>query len=269
MIHFNQILITPTTARGMLELNTSNRRIKQPIVDMYAKDMAAGRWKENTGEVIKISQTNKILDGQHRLEAIVKSNVAILMHIAVGLEDSVFDVLDTGSSRNATDTFMVAGIKNENMIPSIISMYNLLDTNKRFGAQKNNKSTNSLLLNQYFSNEDYWQNLAKQSKIWYLAFAKILPPSFIGGFYAFFSKLNEDKADQFISELCTGLGSNNFVINLLRNKLMQDKMSPRKMPPSLKIALIIKAWNYYVTNKSVKFLKFDTVNEEYPKAIKL
>ena len=268
MIHFNQIMITPTTAKGMLELNTSNRRIKKAIVDMYAQDMAAGRWKENTGEVIKISQTNKILDGQHRLKAIVKSNVPILMHIAVGLEDDVFSVLDTGSSRNATDAFMVSGIKNENMLPSIISMYNLLDANKRYGAQKNNKSTNSVLLDQYYSNEDYWQNLAKRSKIWYLAFSKILQPSFIGGFYAFFSKLDEDKAYQFISELCTGSGSNNFVINLLRNKLMQDKMSPRKMPPSLKIALIIKAWNYFVTDKSVKFLKFDTVNEEYPKAIK-
>lgn len=266
MIQFQKQLITPTMAQEYLSKNTSNRRVKQPLVIQYANDMFAGRWKEDTGEAIKITIDGRILDGQHRLLAIVKSKVPVWMHVVLNVKEEVFDVLDTGSSRNATDVFLVKGIRYDNIIPSIISVHNLLVNNKRYGAQKNYKSTNAMLLDQYFSDEVFWQNVAHKSRSWYLSFAKILTPSFIGGFYSYFLLLNEKKAECFMVELTTGIRVTNEVVMLLRNTLMKDKISPKKMPPTLKMALIIKAWNAYVTNQSVKLLKFDTLREEFPTA---
>lgn len=267
MLQFKKQLITPTAAKQYLEANVSNRRVKIPVVMQYANDMATGKWKEDTGEVIKISKTGLILDGQHRLMAVVKSNKAIYFHIALNLEEDVFDVLDTGSTRNATDTFKVKGIKQENVIPSIISMHNLLLSGKKAGLQKNHKSTNAALLEQYFEDEKFWQNIARQSHSWYLSFAKILPPSYLGGFYAHFLKLYEEKAEDFLKQLATGIGITNNTVVLLRNKLMQDKMSPRKMPNDLKRALIIKTWNLFVKGKTVKLLKYDTLREDFPIAL--
>lgn len=268
MIEFKKQLITPTIAKQLLEQNTINRNVKQPVVDLYSRQMANGEWREDTGEVIKISETNKILDGQHRLLAIVKSNVAINLHIAYNVNDSVFSVLDTGSRRNTTDTFKVAGIKQENTIPSIISMYNLLLNNRRTGVHVNNKSTNSELLEQYYQDPEFWQNIAKESHNMYLSYAKILHPSYIGGFYAFLNKLDSEKATQFMQQLTTGINITNNSVALLRNKFMQDKMSIRKMNQTLKIALTIKAWNFFIKNTEVQILKFDPIKEEYPVAIK-
>lgn len=263
----NKELITPTIAKTYLERNVFNRKVKQPVVIKYANDISNGRWKEDTGELIKISKTGVILDGQHRLLAVVKSNTPINFHIAYDVEDSVFDVLDTGSVRNANDCFDVQRIKQGNTIPSIISMYNLLKNGKRIHTQVNHKSTNALLLEQYFEDEIFWQNVARCAHSWYLAFAKILQPSYFGGFYAYFYKVNPLKAESFMNQLASGVDIENNVINLLRNKLMQDKMSARKMPSTLKMALIVKCWNVYITNTSVKILKFDTVRDEFPIAL--
>jgi hypothetical protein len=265
MLEFKKQLITPTIAKQYLEANVFNRRVKAPVVYRYANDMANGKWKEDTAELIKVSKTGVILDGQHRLMAIIKANVSLYLHFAIGLEDTVFDVLDTGSTRNATDTFKVKNIKHENSIPAIISMYNLLNNGHKPNTHKV-RNTNADLLNQYFLDENFWQNVARQSHNWYLSFAKILPPSFIGGFYALFVNINKDKADEFMKQLTTGVAIENEVVNMLRNKLMQDKMSPRKMPSTLKMALIIKAWNVFVKNQTIKMLKFDTIRDEFPTA---
>jgi hypothetical protein len=268
MINFEKILITPTKAKELLEANTDNRRIKQPVVLKYAKDMIEGRWLEDTGETIKIAKSGRILDGQHRLHAIIKANKAIYCHISNGLDESVFKVIDTGTTRNATDVFKIEGIKNENKLPSIISFFNLLEAGKKHKSlHVNEKSTNAMLLEQYYEDENFWQSVSRNAFNWYICFAKILTPAFIGGFYAHFYKLNSDKANLFMVQLTSGINVENETILLLRNKLIADKVSIKKMPQNLKMALFIKTWNSFITGKTIKFLKFDSTREEYPKAI--
>lgn len=268
-MEFKKQLITPSIAKKYLEANVKNRRIRTPIVTRYANDMTSGKWKEDTAEVIKISKTGIILDGQHRLAALIKANVSISFHVATSLDDNVFDVLDTGSNRSAGDIFLIQGIKNQSSIPSIISTYHNLKmgTSSRT-QQKNLKLTNAALLIEYNKREMFWQNVFSKSSMWYLSYAKILPKSLIGGFYCLFYDINNDDSESFFNQLCTGREIKNKAIFLLRQKLMQDKMAVRKIPFELRSALIIKSWNYFRSNNDdVKLLKFNTVSEEYPKPI--
>jgi hypothetical protein len=266
MVNFKKELITPAYAKELLEKNTCNRRLKLANILKYAKDIANGQWRE-TGEAIKFSKTNVLLDGQHRLLAVIKANVPTYFHIAFGLEDSTLPFLDTGSSRSAADVFKIKGIKYSNKIPSIIAFYNLLSDGKFNRLQKNYKANNNELLEQYELEANYWEVIARQSDNYYTAFSKALSPSHIGGFSAFFYELNETKGLAFMYQLCTGLSIDNNVVALLRNKLYSDKIAVRKMPLNLKIALVIKTWNFFVSNQTVKFLKFDMEREEYPVAI--
>jgi hypothetical protein len=259
-------LITPSIAKNYLEANIGNRPVSKQVLGRYINEMVNGRWKENTGELIKVSKTGKILDGQHRLHAVIKSNCSIYFHVIDNLEDSIFDVIDTGKSRNASDCFSIAQVKRANTIPSIIKQFHLLKSNYRNQAGKQFTLTNSQLLDEYYKNELYWQNVARITHNWYDSFAKILSPSLIGGLYAFFDSVNSQKAEQFMNQLTTGNNISNNVVNLLRNKLMQDKMSPRKMHITIKMALIIKTWNHFVNNKTVALLKFDSVRDEFPSA---
>ena len=259
-------LITPERAAKYLRSNTSNRVVSPRIIQKYVNDMLADKWVDDTFELIKISKTGIILDGQHRLLSVVKSNKAIYFHIVRGVEDSVFSVLDTGKSRNASDCFKISGVKLSNMLPSIISHYNLLCSGKT--AKLWVWATNAELLNQYYNNSEYWSAVARQTILWYNSFAKILAPSFIGGFYAHFHDINPDKADEFMSQLATGIGVTNPAILILRNKLIQDKMAVKKMPIKMKMAFVIKSWNYFVNGKEPKSLRYSDINEAFPVAIK-
>jgi hypothetical protein len=264
MLEFKKELITPSRAKELLEANINNRRVRQDVVNRYAQDILAGRWKEDTGEVIKISKSGIILDGQHRLFAIAKANIPIFLHIAYGVDDSVSDVLDTGSVRNASDVFKLNGIVNNGTIPGIIQFYNMVK-NDRFGWHKNTTLTNAEILNKYYENEILWQEVFRASQRWYMSFAKILPRSIIGGFYSRFRQIDSELAEQFMNELCAGINTSNDTIRLLKDKLIKDKMSNKKLSTTLKMIFIIKTWNCFIQGIEIKRLSFDYEKESYPK----
>jgi hypothetical protein len=89
----------------------------------------------------------------------------------------------------------------------------------------------------------------------------------IGGFYSFFYDISPVDAEDFMNQLCTGQDISNSSIFLLRKKLIDDKMSTKKMMMSIKCALIIKAWNHYRSSSEIKILKFDIERDEFPVAI--
>ena len=107
------VKINKTVAEEMLKNNDKNRNVKPRIVAQYSADMLKGQWKENTGELIKISKTNRLLDGQHRLMAIIKADIELTMYVAFELEDSIFDVLDIGAKRSDSDIFTMASLRRE------------------------------------------------------------------------------------------------------------------------------------------------------------
>lgn len=265
-VYFDHILVTPEIADELLTLSNGNRLFNKEKVLIYADDMANGKWKQGTAETIKISKNNVLLDGHHRLKAVSNSGVSIYFHIGYNLPDEVFDVLDTGKSRNATDTFKIAGVQNSNTIPSIISLHNHINSNKQ-SFVSGYKYTNKELLLQYNKSPEFWQHVAIQTQSWYNSFSHILPPSIIGGVYAATYAYDLNKAFEFMNMLCTGNTTHN-VILLLRNKLITDKTSSvKKMPLNVKVAHIIKSWNYFVLNKNVAILKFDIKKEPFPALI--
>lgn len=85
-------LITPEKAKAYLALNKANyRKMSSSLVAKYASDMTAGRWKVN-GEPIQFNCDGFLVNGQHRLAAIVKANVNIMILVVRGIESDVFDI---------------------------------------------------------------------------------------------------------------------------------------------------------------------------------
>lgn len=258
-------LITPEIAKKYLANNNNNRNVKENVVKRYAEDMAQGRWLSNTYEMIKISKTSTVLDGQHRLLAVIKSNVSVTFHVASNIEDKVFSVLDTGVARNACDSFLVQGVKNPNQIPSIISTYYGLSQGS--ATFKRKILTNKQLIEKYFEKPDMFQEVTRQSIGWASLFMNVLPVSHIGGFHLFFSDINHARSIEFMAQLCSGVGIKNNTINILRNALIRDKIAQRKMNTTCKFALIIKAWNAFRKNETPKRLEWVAERDLFPKAL--
>jgi hypothetical protein len=93
--------IDPATAAEMLKLLISNRRLVVNHVAFLAREMREGRWRIN-GDTIRFSP-KRLLDGQHRLHAVIQSGVTITALVVEEIEDSAYDSIDTGRMRGAGD----------------------------------------------------------------------------------------------------------------------------------------------------------------------
>lgn len=94
--------ITPDLAAEFLKRNTGNRTIRKTAVNQYADDLRRGNWKL-THQGVAISPSGRLLDGQHRLWAIVQSGISAQMVVALDVDDDSYAVIDRGKPRRLTD----------------------------------------------------------------------------------------------------------------------------------------------------------------------
>lgn len=111
------IPMTPDMARRLLERNTRNRPVSQHIVAGYARDMRAGAW-HLTGEAIKIATDGTLLDGQHRLHAVIQAEKTVPMLVVRGVAKEAQAVMDTGRKRSAADMLAISGEANTTLLAS-------------------------------------------------------------------------------------------------------------------------------------------------------
>lgn len=97
----------PPKAKQMLALNTSNRNIRPHYVARLAGAMERGEWVQN-GESIKLNG-EMLLDGQHRLLAIVESGTTQSMLVVRDLPSVAQATVDIGARRNIADVLRLRG----------------------------------------------------------------------------------------------------------------------------------------------------------------
>lgn len=98
------LLITPELATKWLEGNTHNRPIRDSKVHQYADDMRAGRWgMSHQGIAFSDDDPPVLLDGQHRLWAIIESRCAVEIMVTRGLPIDAQSYIDQGLPRNVVD----------------------------------------------------------------------------------------------------------------------------------------------------------------------
>lgn len=113
--------ITPQIAARMLEANTNNRPARDGLVQSYAEDMRAGRWQTN-GDAIRFNVDGQLIDGQHRLFAIIRSGLTIPSLVIRNLGNAAFQTIDGGATRKAGDILNMMDVKNANTVASVARM---------------------------------------------------------------------------------------------------------------------------------------------------
>lgn len=105
------ITLTPEVATELLERNGNNRPLSDAHVSRIANQIRVGKWKFN-GDTIKIADTNDILDGQHRLWAVIEAKKPIDTIIVYGIEADAFATIDTlRKPRSGSDILALKGLR--------------------------------------------------------------------------------------------------------------------------------------------------------------
>ncbi len=111
--------ITPPIATEWLETRGNNRKVLQGTVDRYACDMKEGRWLFN-GAPIQFDEEGKLLNGQHRLWAIIESGVAIEAVVQWGIPRDTQATIDAGAKWQSKDVLYMQGEKNTNLLSATL-----------------------------------------------------------------------------------------------------------------------------------------------------
>lgn len=98
------VTITPESAEQLLAANANfNRKVNVARVNKYAEIMANGGWALTPEGLIIDANTDKLIQGQHRLHAIIKSGVTLPMYVAYTTESDTYKFLDQGKNRDFSD----------------------------------------------------------------------------------------------------------------------------------------------------------------------
>lgn len=92
------MLVTPEIASEFLKKNKDNRDKRKPVIQRLVSTLRYNEWIY-THQGIAFACSGRLIDGQHRLEAIVQSKVSARMVVARNVPDKAFEVIDQYKSR--------------------------------------------------------------------------------------------------------------------------------------------------------------------------
>jgi hypothetical protein len=122
-------LITPKKAEKYLKTNhQNNRKVKDLNVKSYVRQMEKDLWEPAAAEPIKFSQDKKLIDGQHRLKAIIDFGKPVWMMCVLNCPEAAITVIDSGAKRTLSDALSINNKKLPNQTAingAIIFLHNL------------------------------------------------------------------------------------------------------------------------------------------------
>lgn len=264
-------IITPDIAKEYLKFNAVNRPLNKKTVDFYAKQMRNKEWKLN-GEAICFLRGGALGNGQHRLSAIIQAKIPVKMLVIRNCEEDSFITYDSGRNRTVADIFSLSEIPNSNAVSSIVRKYfyfsfGLTAISASMGKSgeltTDKKKSKKELLDEYNSKKELYQKAHAISDSC-SGKLRLMAASEIGGMFVYLVKDKKhpiEYVESFFRMLFFKENVSNDTINILRDRIIQDKLSNKIMSSTYKSTLITKTWNCYVTGKVLKSLSWNESKE--------
>lgn len=99
--------ITPAVAEKFLKQNRRNRDLVQSKVDTYARDMSSGLWGISESAIC-FDTAGQLMNGQHRLRAVIDSGATIQSIIAEGMPPDALLHMDSGAARTFPESYKLS-----------------------------------------------------------------------------------------------------------------------------------------------------------------
>ncbi|MFD7919468.1 hypothetical protein ACFV3R_09605 [Streptomyces sp. NPDC059740] len=232
--------VTPSLARQWLEhRNRRNRRLRPRVVATYARDMSQGRWMEN-GETIKFASDGTLLDGQHRLEAVITSGRTVRVLVVEGLPLAAQQTMDAGARRTTGDALSLQGERGTTVLAAVLRRLWMWERgDRRLAGVAPSTSECAELLEQrpeVRASVEVAQHVRARFRH--------LPQSTCALAHCLFARIDRSTADWFFARLADGaeLPPQHPVLTL-RHRLTDEAVRPGTRSQERTLAYLIRAWN--------------------------
>lgn len=250
--------VTPETAADWLEHNDNNpRRLRIPVAQRYAADIAAGNWAFPTS-FIGFSPNGEINNGQHTLWGCVEGGQPIETLVIYNVPEEAVAAMDRGLRRSLADTLHGQGIPRPRDLQSTIRLCwrwerNLLAHNRRM-------PTDAECLDWLEHNPGAVDATVATVPVQRKAKLK---KSVMGPVFYRAMLIDADAAGTFLEQILTGVGleEGSPVLKLREYGVSSQVRKDRQIHD---LAVAVKAWNAHVTGRRIYHLRWmrEGVNRE-------
>jgi hypothetical protein len=264
-----KMLVTPKIASEWLAIaNVDNRNLRAPKVQDLARVMLRDRFKYN-GDAVRFDRDGRLLDGQHRLGAIVESGCSQTMLVVFGLDPDVWPTIDIGTKRTAGDALTREKVGNGKGVAAtcklVVDLLAIESGQMSFTNLGRIGRTPDAIV-------EWWkEDLGRAEHITECvravgAFKEgkriCRPPALFSALRWRIGCVDRAEADAFFDLLAKGVGFSgpNDPTSMLRNFLIDDQLSKGRgrRPPWYLAAVTFKCWNARRRDKPVRHLAFRT-----------
>ena len=244
-------LVSPRQAKIYLASMARNRNISDPYVKQYARDMLAGAWRE-MGDPIRFNEQGQLIDGQHRLQAVIRSGKTIAFTILRNVPDEWMALIDTGRTRSISNVLQIQGVKNAALLAAATRWLHVAKLGLR------DRTVIKLSTSEQLSMLERHPKLAQSAHKVYGS--KGMTTSMLTAIHYIGAELlgHEERADAFARVFTHGMPfwRENDPALLWREKLLKERAEARKkMTPSMVWNGSVYVWNNFVKGHSLKIIK--------------
>jgi hypothetical protein len=259
-INVVRALVTPAMAAAWLaENNNENRHIAKLHVAAIAADIRDGRWIENA-TAIQFDRDGNLIDGQHRLHAVVLADTSIWTLVAYGVDRAAKFVIDQNIPKRPKDAMLFRG---EKSVRALASVTRLVWAWERMVAAGPDERLAKFVGARGMSNGEALAVLDAHPELPASVMfvdgnhsVRRLFNQSVGGFLHWVLSTSDAKAaEEFLLSVADGADLSKTDPRLALNRLMTRWAMSKKRPiQDLKIACAIKAWNAWRNNQPVMLL---------------
>jgi len=254
------VLVSPDVARRWLQANTVNRKVRDGSVNMYARDMIEGRWTISESAIC-FSPDNKLLNGQHRLRAVIKANASIPMLVMFGVHESAMGNMDSGAKRSISDDLGFRGEAQTPLLAATVKLAMLYTDGRIYRDNKMQRSSPAAVRAFLDENPDLRDAVSVSHRF---RTTGLLPTVQAVGYWLT-AQLDSDDAMEFLRQLNTrtNLPAGSPVL-ALDSRLRQVRYNRTHLTHRDALGLFIKSWNHWRAGRSVKTVALTTHSQANP-----
>lgn len=249
--------IGPVEARIYMEANTRNRKMNALHARRLQDAMEAGDWWMN-GESLIFGFDGALLNGQHRLFAIIASGVTVDVMVVRGIDECAFRTLDGGRIRTTGEVLAMDGEKQANNVAAAVqALVSFVDSQGTHwsGGARFRKATPLLTTRVLEAHPLIRESVvAMQRNMLYRTGQAAL-------LHYLFRLVSPKMAEEFAAVMAEGHSDIGRPFVIFRESLVRTPMRPDLRHPVA--ARAIKAFNAEQSGQRPKMLRF-AVGEEFP-----
>lgn len=239
------MLVTPEMAESWLDKNLDkNRKFRELLESKYHSAMQRGRWNERSGETIKFDDGGNLIDGQHRLSALMRYGKPLWFSVSYNCAQDAFKNLDTGATRKGPDVLSIdlEDGKNLNILSSVLTLIHRSVTGFN---QATFSPTNDMIIELAREHPDVQESIA--FVLQHRAPKGFVSPSMMAFMhYQITRKHNRQIADNYVLAILDGEPcKNDQPLKMMRRRLIDNLCSQHKMKRLTVLALLVKSWNAF------------------------